>query len=233
MTNSVIPRPNGKFFMVSHVPNIHLGIYKNYQNFHPLIFLRVYAFARGRGWSGEIGLKWTINGLAIFLLGQKYVIFGRFFWGGVPRPPPFADFFWQRNFGGFVGYSPSFMEKIAKYYMKGSINRKAPTNTNHTKNQKRDELFGVMTKFRRQVMLCCFPWCNCICFHCYCAVWGCFQRNKVRVTNNSSPFICATKLLSAKKIKTKTKYMNTKQAKHKKKKKQNKVTSESCVFANG
>ena len=24
--------------VVSNVPNIHLGIYKNYQNFHPLIF---------------------------------------------------------------------------------------------------------------------------------------------------------------------------------------------------
>ena len=24
--------------MVSSVPNIHLGMYKNYQNFHPLIF---------------------------------------------------------------------------------------------------------------------------------------------------------------------------------------------------
>ena len=31
--------------MVSNVPNIHLGIYKNYQNFHPLIF---YGYSRLR-----------------------------------------------------------------------------------------------------------------------------------------------------------------------------------------
>ena len=42
--------PNGKFFeMVSNIPNIHLGIYKNYQNFHLLIF--------DLPPLGEIGLK--------------------------------------------------------------------------------------------------------------------------------------------------------------------------------
>ena len=76
-----------------------------------------------------------------------------------------------------------------------------------------------MTKFHPQVMLCCFPWCNCICFHCYCAVWGCFQRNKVRVTNNSSPFICATKLLSAKKNHNKNKIYEHKISKTQKERK--------------
>ena len=32
--------------MVSNVPNIHIGIYKNYQNFHPLMF---YGYTRLRG----------------------------------------------------------------------------------------------------------------------------------------------------------------------------------------
>ena len=46
--------------VVSNVPNIHLGIYKNYQNFHPLIF---YGYTRLRGVGADlppldwIGLK--------------------------------------------------------------------------------------------------------------------------------------------------------------------------------
>ena len=46
--------------VVFNVPNIHLGVYKNYQNFHPLIF---YGYTRLRGVKadlpplGWIGLK--------------------------------------------------------------------------------------------------------------------------------------------------------------------------------
>ena len=50
LTNSVIPRPNGKWpwKVVSNVPNTYLGICTNYQNFHPLIFsgIRVCVGAR-------------------------------------------------------------------------------------------------------------------------------------------------------------------------------------------
>ena len=37
--------------MVTYVPNIHLGIYKNYQNFHPLIF---YGYTRLRGVGADL-----------------------------------------------------------------------------------------------------------------------------------------------------------------------------------
>ena len=37
--------------MVSNVPNIHLGIYKNDQNFHPLIF---YGYTRLRGVGADL-----------------------------------------------------------------------------------------------------------------------------------------------------------------------------------
>ena len=68
LINSVIPRPNTKFFdpnVVYNVPNIYLGIYKNYQNFHTLIFY-VYTRLRGVGADlpplGGIGLSFVFDG---------------------------------------------------------------------------------------------------------------------------------------------------------------------------
>ena len=70
--------------MVSNVPNIHLGIYKNYQNFRPLIF---YGYTRLRGVGadlpplGGIGLSFVFDGrteYAPFLLKTyKTVIFAQ------------------------------------------------------------------------------------------------------------------------------------------------------------
>ena len=67
--------------MVSNVPNIHLGIYKNYQNFHPLIF---YGKTRLRGVQadlpplGENGLtrkpKKTKTNSSIYCTAEALVI---------------------------------------------------------------------------------------------------------------------------------------------------------------
>ena len=58
--------------MVSNVPNIHLGIYKNYQDFHSLNF---YEYARLRGLGADLSFisVETANGRIMFHVLAKLV----------------------------------------------------------------------------------------------------------------------------------------------------------------
>ena len=68
--------------MASYIPNIHLGIYNNYQNFRPLIF---YGDTRLRGSGqicpapGEIGLKERQNIAFVNRCLHRYMVYNTFY----------------------------------------------------------------------------------------------------------------------------------------------------------